>query len=62
MKYAFDPCKHFVVLNKIAAFNRGYPALHGRNKLRLESFYGPNAGLTEVLVPAGYVTTVYYPA
>jgi amidase len=29
--------------------------------LRLESFYGPNAGLTEVLVPAGYVTTVYDP-
>ena len=26
-----------------------------------ESFYGPNAGLTEVLVPAGYVTTVYDP-
>jgi amidase len=29
--------------------------------LRLESFYGPNAGLTEMLVPAGYVTTVYDP-
>lgn len=29
--------------------------------LRLETFYGPNAGLTEVLVPAGYVTTVYDP-
>ena len=29
--------------------------------LRLESFYGPNAGLTEVLIPAGYVTTVYDP-
>ena len=26
-----------------------------------ESFYGPNAGLTEVLIPAGYVTTVYDP-
>ena len=26
-----------------------------------ESLYGPNAGLTEVLVPAGYVTTVYDP-
>ena len=24
-----------------------------------ESAYGPNAGLTEVLIPAGYVTTVY---
>ena len=27
-------------------------------KLRAESLYGPNAGLTEVLIPAGYVTTV----
>jgi len=33
----------------------------GRNNLRPESFYGPNAGLTEVLIPAGYVTTVYDP-
>jgi Asp-tRNA(Asn)/Glu-tRNA(Gln) amidotransferase A subunit family amidase len=30
-------------------------------RLREESQYGPNAGLTEVLVPAGYVTTVYDP-
>ncbi len=29
--------------------------------LRPESMYGPNAGLTEMLVPAGYVTTVYDP-
>jgi hypothetical protein len=29
--------------------------------LRPESLYGPNAGLTEVLVPAGYVTTAYDP-
>jgi amidase len=35
--------------------------LGGRNNLRLESFYGPNAGLTEVLIPGGYVTTVYDP-
>jgi amidase len=35
--------------------------LGGRNNLRAESFYGPNAGLTEVLIPAGYVTTVYDP-
>jgi amidase len=35
--------------------------LGGRNNLRLESFYGPNAGLTEVLIPAGFVTTVYDP-
>ena len=27
--------------------------------LRSESQYGPNAGLTEVLIPAGYVTTAY---
>ena len=35
--------------------------LGGRNNLRSESYYGPNAGLTEVLIPAGYVTTVYDP-
>jgi hypothetical protein len=35
--------------------------LGGRNNLLPESFYGPNAGLTEVLIPAGYVTTVYDP-
>ena len=29
--------------------------------LRPETFYGPNAGLTEVLIPAGYVKTVYDP-
>ena len=35
---------------------------HGRGgNLRSESQNGPNAGLTEVLVPAGYVTTVYDP-
>ena len=27
----------------------------------MESLSGPNAGLTEVLIPAGYVTTVYDP-
>jgi amidase len=31
------------------------------SNLRLESFNGPNAGLTEVLIPAGYVTIVYDP-
>ena len=35
--------------------------LAGSSNLRLETMYGPNAGLTEVLVPAGYVTTVYDP-
>ncbi|HVW93865.1 MAG TPA: amidase family protein [Devosia sp.] len=29
--------------------------------LRMESFFGPNAGLTEVLIPAGFVRTVYDP-
>ena len=28
-------------------------------RLRNESQYGPNAGLTEVLIPAGYVSTAY---
>lgn len=28
-------------------------------RLREESQYGPNAGLTEVLIPAGYITTAY---
>jgi amidase len=32
-----------------------------QQNLRRESFHGPNAGLTEVLIPAGYVTTVYDP-
>jgi hypothetical protein len=31
------------------------------SNLRPESLYGPNAGLSEVLIPAGYVTTVYDP-
>ncbi len=31
------------------------------SNLRPETFNGPNAGLTEVLIPAGYVTTVYDP-
>jgi hypothetical protein len=31
------------------------------SNLAPESLNGPNAGLTEVLVPAGYVTTVYDP-
>ncbi len=35
--------------------------LGGPSNLRAETFYGPNAGLTEVLIPAGYVTTVYDP-
>ena len=38
------------------AYQPGLP-----HNLRLETFYGPNAGLTEVLIPAGYVTTAYDP-
>jgi amidase len=38
-----------------------YQPRGGPSNLSRESFYGPNAGLTEVLVPAGYVTTVYDP-
>jgi amidase len=33
----------------------------GAGNLRLETFYGPNAGLTEVLIPAGYVTSAWDP-
>jgi len=35
--------------------------LGGSNNLRAEAYYGPNAGLTEVLIPAGYVTAAYDP-
>jgi amidase len=35
---------------------------HGiNNNLRPETYYGPNAGLTEILIPAGYVTVAYDP-
>jgi amidase len=37
----------------------GQPGL--QHNLTLESLSGPNAGLTEVLVPAGYVDTAYDP-
>jgi amidase len=40
----------------------GHPIEPGTpQNLRPESFDGPNAGLTEVLVPAGYVRTAYDP-
>jgi hypothetical protein len=39
----------------------GAPQYGVPSNLRLETFYGPNAGLTEVLIPAGYVTAVYDP-
>ncbi|HZU89687.1 MAG TPA: amidase family protein [Stellaceae bacterium] len=44
-----------------AKIGGAHDPLGGANNLRPESFYGPNAGLTEVLVPAGFVTTVYDP-
>ena len=36
-----------------AKISGAHDPLGGRNNLRLESFFGPNAGLTEVLIPAG---------
>jgi amidase len=40
----------------------GHPHQYGiRSNLTPESMSGPNAGLTEVLIPAGYVSTVYDP-
>jgi amidase len=44
-----------------AKIGGAHDPLAGPSNIRLESFYGPNAGLTEVLIPAGYVTTVYDP-
>jgi amidase len=38
-----------------------HDALAGPSNLRAETMYGPNAGLTEMLIPAGYVTTAYDP-
>ena len=40
----------------------GGPPQYGvEHNLRPETFNGPNAGLTEILIPAGYVQTVYDP-
>jgi Asp-tRNA(Asn)/Glu-tRNA(Gln) amidotransferase A subunit family amidase len=44
-----------------AKIGGAHDPLGGPSNLRLETFYGPNAGLTEVLIPAGYVRTVYDP-
>lgn len=44
-----------------AKIGGAHDPLAGPSNLRPESMYGPNAGLTEVLIPAGYVTTVYDP-
>jgi Asp-tRNA(Asn)/Glu-tRNA(Gln) amidotransferase A subunit family amidase len=38
------------------AYQPGMPG-----NLRLETYYGPNAGLTEILIPAGYVKVAYDP-
>jgi amidase len=44
-----------------AKIGGAHDPLGGPNNLRPESFYGPNAGLTEVLIPAGFAKTVYDP-
>jgi amidase len=44
-----------------ARIGGAWDPLAGPGNLRAESLYGPNAGLTEMLIPAGYVTTVYDP-
>jgi Asp-tRNA(Asn)/Glu-tRNA(Gln) amidotransferase A subunit family amidase len=44
-----------------AIIGGAHDPLGGPNNLRPESMYGPNAGLTEMVVPAGYVTTAYDP-
>jgi len=44
-----------------AKIGGAHDPLGGPNNLRSESLYGPNAGLTEILVPAGYVTEAYDP-
>ena len=38
-----------------------HDALAGPSNLRAQSMYGPNAGLTEVLIPAGYVNEAWDP-
>ncbi len=61
-----------ILENKLDAFVRVHtpypPGIIGgagqpgvMQNLAWESFYGPNAGLTECLIPAGYVDTAYDP-
>jgi amidase len=38
-----------------------HDSLAGPSNLRAETMYGPNAGLTEILISAGYVATAYDP-
>ncbi|HEX6441628.1 MAG TPA: hypothetical protein VF007_05525, partial [Stellaceae bacterium] len=44
-----------------ARIGGAHDPLAGVSNIRAESMYGPNAGLTEVLIPAGYVTEVCDP-
>ena len=44
-----------------AKIGGAWDPLGGGSNLRPESLYGPNAGLTEVLIPAGYVTEAWDP-
>ena len=44
-----------------AKIGGAHDPLAGPSNLCAETFYGPNAGLTEVLIPAGYVTEVWDP-
>jgi amidase len=44
-----------------AKIGGAWDPLGGPNNLRPESFYGPNAGLTEILIPGGYVTEIWDP-
>jgi amidase len=44
-----------------AKIGGAHDALAGPSNLRAESMYGPNAGLTEVLIPAGYVNAAWDP-
>jgi amidase len=44
-----------------ARIGGAWDPLGSGGNLRPETMYGPNAGLTEMLVPAGYVTEVYDP-
>ena len=44
-----------------AKIGGAHDALAGPSNLRAESMYGPNAGLTEVLIPAGYVAEAWDP-
>jgi amidase len=44
-----------------AKIGGAHDMLAGPSNLRAESMYGPNAGLTEVLIPAGYVREAWDP-